>query len=737
MASNTLPLGGPPPTTNSAPPGASNVQPAASNTSQAATNPQPAPRGQRRARASSDAESEEKVELLTDPWLRRLEATVANHVPTDTSLESLGVKPEDYEKDENLLAGIWSGPEVALDEIEDHSGTKKRVKLGSAYANARFGGKDLYKPKDDMDQLVLSLKHTSFDIITALCCNLELAIEIGKHLPPKDIVNLYIASAAFRKAVKGHMLSCIRMWIDTKAPEAGEVFHWKLYGKMLIRDPVARTSDADDARNIEGRWETAKTNPGKIRLIPGFKYLQLVLGRDQYCREILAMMARMGFLMPKTMYSTLLRLWLLLDISTSRQRQLFLRNQDYWTEDHLYNVQFFLVKLSMAFTHPYFHPHSIDMVRLMMGQKGLFPLWQLLMRQKYTTISEIMTLKARYDLRLSRAVWRGIQKNKWTTAYGVPIREIGRGHREGWGKGLRHLGRPDELIPVEAVVRGLYLDDHITQMMVWGYIDFGTGENIVPTEEDIYISDEEEKLGKTDRTHHWQRKHALKKRWAELTPEQQQEIKDDDNDEHLRAMAWSSVDNFNFRGDWESESEAESEGEYDLNAEIDRGYRMPAVPKEKSTANTGDSNNASDINMDTDNIMGLYGENLYEEGTQAWQTLYTTFARNTVPEVTPEEAQRARAWADWLAGGSVGAPPHENWSNNPQPNVASDNGTNAETLADQLQAVADGDEDDEDEEGAEGLGYGEDPDDYEDSELSEDELDDNGYNGVGTWYGGN
>ncbi|KAH7252308.1 hypothetical protein BKA59DRAFT_554669 [Fusarium tricinctum] len=718
MASNTLPLGGPPPTMNSAPPSASNVQPAASNTSRAAVNPQSAPRGQRKAKAPSAAKSEEKVELLTDPMLRRLEAAVANHVRTDTSLEGLGVKPEDYEKDENLLVGIWSGPEIALDEVEDRSGRKKRVKLGPAYASARFGGRDLYKPKDEMDQLVLSLKHTSFDIITALCRNLELAIEIGKHLPPKDIVNLYIASAAFRKAVKGHMLSCIRAWVDNKAPDAGEVFHWKLYGMVLIRDPIGRTSDADDARNLEGRWETAKTNPDKIRLIPGFKYLQLVLGRDQYCREILAMMARMGFLMPKTMYSTLLRLWLLLEISTSRQRQLFLRNQDYWTDDHLYNVQFFLVKLSMAFTHPYFHPHNIDMVRLMMGQKGLFPLWQLLMRQKYTTISEIMTLKARYDLRLSRTVWRGIQKNKWTTAYGVPIREIALGHREGWGKGLRHLGRPDELIPVEAVVRGLYLDDHITQMMVWGYIDFETGENIVPTEEDIYISDEEKKLGNTDRTHHWQRKHALKKRWAELTPEQQQEIKDDDNDEHLRAMAWSSADNYNFRGEWESESEAESEGEYDLNAEIDRGYRMPAVPKKKSTAaNTVDSNNTSDINTDTDNIPGLYGEDLYEEDTEAWQTLYTTFARNSFPEVTSEEVQRAKAWTDWLSGGRVGTPPHESSSNDPEPDAAGDNETGAETLADQFQAVVNGDEGDEDDEddedgedegveGAEGLWYG-------------------------------
>ncbi|KAF4995533.1 hypothetical protein FGRMN_5076 [Fusarium graminum] len=654
MASNPSPSNGLPLLTNSAPRHNSTGQPTLGTASR------PAPQGQVAPCIRRVDNTREKVELLTINMLRRLEQAVASRAGTDASLQGLGVNPENYGRNLNLVTGFRPASDVSIDEVKDQSGAKKRVKIGQAYINGRFQGQGLYRSKNDVDQLILSLKHASFDIITALCCNLELAVEIGKHLPPKDIINLYIASVSFRKAVKSHMLACIRLWIDYNAREAGEVFHWRLYGKILIKDPAGRVSDVNESRYLENRWETSKTNPANIRLVPGLKYLQLVLGRDRYCSEILAIMARMGFRMPETMHSTLLRLWVLLEISTTRQRQLFLRNQNYWTEQHIYNVQFFLVKLAMAFVHPFFQPHTTDMVRLMMGQKGLFPLWQLLMRQKYTNITEIMELKARYDLKLSQRVLAMIQDEDRTTAFGISLEEIGLGHREGWGKGLRHLARPDEIIPIEAVLRGLYLDDHITQMMIWGYIDFETGENLVPTEEEMHISDEEEKLGKTDRAHHWQRKHALKKRWAELTPEEQQEIKDDDEDERLRAMAWSSGDIYNSPGDEESESEDESDGVYDINAEINRGYCMPALPKVGTRARDTRGNS-----VENGSLSGLFAEDLDGEDKQAWQTLYTNIVRNAPPGVTNDEFVVARAWKDWMDGGQQGIHPQSSWFTNP------------------------------------------------------------------------
>ncbi|KAI7768571.1 hypothetical protein LZL87_000118 [Fusarium oxysporum] len=633
------------------------MQPVASNMAQPGVNSQTTPQDQGQDQVQSPDEllthPERQFELLTDGMRRRLEEAVARESRTNEELAAMGVDPGDYDEHGNdyMDTNINLGPDVEIKEPDSQLSFAKRVKFSKAYAHGLFEGDNPYEIENEVDHLTLSLKHTSLDLITALCCNLELAIEIGKHLSPRDIVGLYIASPAFRKAITGHMLSCIRMWIDTNAPEAGKVFHWKLYGKTLIKDPADRNSSTHDARFLEGRWETTKTNPSQIRLIPGFKYLELVIGRDRYCREVIAMMARMGFRMPHTMYSTLLRLWVLLEIPTTRQRQLFLRSRKYWTDIHLYNAQFFMVKLSMAFTHPFFNPISIDMVKLMLGQK------------------ECMELKARYDLLLPRSIWGLIQREKYPSAYGVPVHEVGLGHLEGWGKGVLHLGRPDQILPIEAVSRGLHLDDHITQMMVWGYIDFETGENLVPTEEEMYISDEDEKLNKADNTHHWQSKHALKKRWNELTPEQQQEIKEDDADEHLRAMAWSSVDHEDL--DWDRESDDaddESDGEYDINAEINRGYRMPATPNESSSSEDSMSDipageeairvGNQEISADeVAEMMGGMDVPVQREEIEAWNTTLSELFVNSTPEVNDADYKMARTWDIWFTNGSCGQPP--------------------------------------------------------------------------------
>ncbi|KAF5597309.1 hypothetical protein FPCIR_3625 [Fusarium pseudocircinatum] len=651
------------------------MQPAASNMAQSSVNSQTTPQGQGEDRVQSPDEllthPERQFELLTDGMRRRLEEAVARESRTNEELAAMGIDPEGcYEHgNEYIDTNIDSGPDIEIKEPDSQLSIAKRVKFSKAYSHGLFEGHNPYEIENEVDHLTLSLKHTSLDLITALCCNLELAIEIGKHLSPRDIVSLYIASPAFRNAITGHMLSCIRMWIDTNAPEAGKVFHWKLYGRALIKDPADRNSSTDDARFLEGRWETAKTNPSQIRLIPGFKYLELVIGRDRYCREIIAMMARMGFRMPRTMHSTLLRLWVLLEIPTTRQRQLFLRSRKYWTNIHLYNAHFFVIKLSMAFTHPFFSPISIDMVQLMMGQKGLYPLWQCLMRQKYRTMSECMELKARYDLLLPRTVWGLIQRERYPSAYGVPVHDVGLGHLEGWGKGVLHLGRPDEILPIEAASRGLHLDDHVTQMMVWGYIDFETGENLVPTEDEMYISDEDEKLNKADNTHHWQRKHALKKRWNELTPKQQQEIKDDDVDEHLRAMAWSSVDHEDLDWDRESDDAAdESDAEYDINTEINRGYRMPAARSENSSPDEsmndipagGEAIRVGNQEISADEVAEMVGGMdvpVEREEIEAWNTTLSELFINSTPEVNDDDYEVARAWNIWFTNGSSGPPP--------------------------------------------------------------------------------
>lgn len=445
---------------------------------------------------------------------------------------------------------------------------------------AYYSGKDLTDVNADLHTLgTLSLKHGGRDLVTSLCMHVELAVELGKHLRPGDILNLYIANRAFNNAVSGHLLSCIRMWIAYSAPDAGEVFKFNFYRRLLVHDPAGRTWEE---QYDENQTDMPPERLRDVRVIPGLKYLQLVLGRNRYCSEITAILARSGHRTPATMHGTLLRLWQLMEISSTPQRQAWLRQKEIWTDYHLYNCQLFFIKLGMHFNDPIYGPQTLELMQLMLGQKGLFPLWQLLMRKRFTRLSELLEAHARYNMRVPER--RQATVTPATVLHGVPIDQVGRGHLEGWGVGQNHLMRPDELIPVEAVARGLELERHLPHMVTWGYFDQMTGDNLVPTEEEMYISDDERVLAHMDTTQHWKPKHVLKGRWDELTQAQRLEIQRQDEDDLLRAQAWCTPEI-----DEDDEGEYSSDGgytddkdhRYHPEDEITRGYIVPPQPKPK------------------------------------------------------------------------------------------------------------------------------------------------------------
>ncbi|KAG5943168.1 hypothetical protein E4U53_007083, partial [Claviceps sorghi] len=479
---------------------------------------------------------------------------------------------QDMEDDLQHLRAL---PELDTQIVQDapqDGKQSKRFRFDDDGLECFFGNEDPYQAhpprRRRLDGCAPAGRHHSRDLITALCARTELAVELGKHLGAEDLVALYATSRVFHEAVNEHLLSSIRTWIEHRAPEAGRVFKYKLYRRHLIPDPAGRTWAAQYRGTSTEREKPRLMR--QVRTVPGLRYLQLVLGRDRCCRQMVAVMARNGFLVPATMHHTLLRLWLLMDIPTTGQRQALLRNADLWTDQHLYNAQMLFLKLSMMFNDAIYGPLSNELLHVALGQKGLYPLWQLLLRKKFTTLPELLECKVRYDYDMPPGPHRPARARAHaheSTVHGVPIHEVGIGHLEGWGLGDLHLQRPDELVPVEAVARGLFLDDHLVYMMLWGYIDFETGENMVPTEQDTYVSDEEDALGHMDTTGHWKKKHALKKRFADLTPLQQQQIMDEDEDDRLRALAWTGDTTEPVVADQDQDLEP-----YTLDDEIRRGY---------------------------------------------------------------------------------------------------------------------------------------------------------------------
>jgi hypothetical protein len=347
------------------------------------------------------------------------------------------------------------------------------------------------------------IRTPNFGFFEALGHYPEVSLGIAKHLHVNSFLHLYAISRDFHIAVDQNMTSCVLDNAKNLAPESAKIFPFTLYAKLLVPDPSDRPHPQ---------------NPNIVRQVPGLRYLQMIHHREKTVRDILACLARQGHRTPKDMPNSLKKMWLLMDLSTTRQRVMFMHSRKFFTDFDLYNIQFFVVKLDMRFNDPLEGPSDDDMRKLMLGQRGLTPLRNLLRRKAFLTYEEIITCQVRYQYHLRP------QDRGWPI-WGVKPADIGAGHLEGWGQGKLHLMRPDELVVREAVRRGIDLKNHIMLMLLWGYVDPKTGEDILPTEEEMYMSDEEPV--------------SWKYRWKEdeVEPDSSDEVKKNDLMSSIRLMS--------------------------------------------------------------------------------------------------------------------------------------------------------------------------------------------------------
>jgi hypothetical protein len=296
----------------------------------------------------------------------------------------------------------------------------------------------------------------------------EVMMEIATYLRPKDLVNLYSVSKDFHDIIESFLSHTMLSAAKKQAPESASVFLFKFYGDLCIPDPAGRLHPIRDT---------------ETRLVPGLRWLRMVVHRERTIRDILALMARQGHRMPEGMSLSLKKMWLIMDVSINRQRVQLLRSP-FFTDMDIFNMQLFVVKLDMRFNDPNDGPGEDKLRKLMLGQRGLTPLCKLLKREIGLTPIEIIQMGIRYAYSV-RPEYRGLP------LLGIPPEQIGVGHLEGWGNGKIHLLRPDELTMRESIRRRLGLKDHIMGMLLWGYVDPVTGENLEPTDEEKYMSDEE------------------------------------------------------------------------------------------------------------------------------------------------------------------------------------------------------------------------------------------------------
>ncbi|PNH41410.1 hypothetical protein VD0004_g5708 [Verticillium dahliae] len=381
--------------------------------------------------------------------LDAMEAADADHDPaTDEDLEMEGVIPDNDIINDSLAYGPESQPWRDAAEVEYHTREHaKRVCRSDPFSSIRrsMGG-----------------MRVRFSLIESLCQHVELAVELGGHLAPRDVLSLFSVSRTFHSAISAVMTSTLRMWVRRHAAESGDIFSFRLYRHLCVRDPAGRTNAFGSKQ-----FDPFDAVMAQVRHVPSLKWYQMVVLRERCVNDIVDALEQGGQQLPIGTERSLKKMWLLMDVATTKGRTTMIGNEALWTHADLHNIQFFLTKLGMHFQDPVWaDPFMNTLVKLLLGQRTLYKLWLILTRRGLTELRDIVKLKVRYDyLPVHEQYRRALFGEK---VFGVPAHEVGVLHLEAWGRGTGHLQRPDELIRTEAARRGLDIDRHIIYMILWG-----------------------------------------------------------------------------------------------------------------------------------------------------------------------------------------------------------------------------------------------------------------------------
>jgi hypothetical protein len=375
----------------------------------------------------------------------------------------------------------------------------------------------------------------SFDLISAISRIPELAVAVATHLPPRDVLTLYSVSVQFHIQINTYLKSSIATWARQWAPDAANVYQCDnsgMYKHFAIRDPAGRPLTAlsvlNDVNNAAKMPTEDTPNKPVERLVPSIKWYQMISLRDEIAVDILAHLARQGFRCPQGTKVSLLKMWMIMDLPTNAERRQLLRRPGAFSDQDLMYIATFFVKLTFRLNDPIYGPESADLVELMLGQKSLYSLWQMLFGYKYRDVVSLLQCKIHYDLGWEWYLGKNREFGFVDPKYlrpdappllGVPGHQIGRGHLEHWGKKgviVPALLRPTECIMEEAALRNLKLDEHLMGLVIWGHVDLTSGRNLAPSEQEIWMRDSEHKNRAIDVCVEFTPFHCRRARWGQL-----------------------------------------------------------------------------------------------------------------------------------------------------------------------------------------------------------------------------
>jgi len=223
------------------------------------------------------------------------------------------------------------------------------------------------------------------------------------------------------------------------------------------------------------------------RCIPTFRYLQLLLHRHRTILSLLHLItSTYSHPLPRrATYTLLAKLWYMLDAPTNVVRIALAHNAAFFRTAELPLALLFFVKLDLVLTDPVDGAGQTLLRKMLLAQRGgLTALERWLRREEGLRSLDAMRMWLRW---VDPGVWmpeQGEQDEQnqqggrsspqaiaQMSVMGIPAAELGAVGREGWGAGAPRLVGCEELLVMEAVRRGLRLEEMLVDAVVWGYVE--------------------------------------------------------------------------------------------------------------------------------------------------------------------------------------------------------------------------------------------------------------------------
>lgn len=300
-----------------------------------------------------------------------------------------------------------------------------------------------------------------FNIYKSLLRHPNLFFQCALRLPYDTIISLYAIDKEFHYRLNKYSVSLIHDYARYHAPLVSQIFSWVFFPELCISDPMLRPMDGRE-------W--------LARDVPGFRWIGMVLHRQRIIRGILTNLGVEGLRVPRGCEAVLAKFWCVMECKTIMLRQAFLQDINIWSNQEILLFQLLLMKLDMRLSDPVLGNGIGELSHLLLTQKGLEMVYNVLTRQVkigYDTVTELLIRTyLNGDLDTNTHTWLDDELYN-----GVPEEEWGLLCKDGWHVDGKRMDSVVDMIISEGIRRGLDVQKYYLEFAVYGSVDL-TGCNV-------------------------------------------------------------------------------------------------------------------------------------------------------------------------------------------------------------------------------------------------------------------